>query len=70
MLSHRRESFDDDEIVHRILSFAAFLTGPDPESAARKRDWVDETGRPTGDGRALARAIVDQTGTRTVLRGV
>lgn len=59
---------DDDEIIHRILSFAAFLSGPDPEAAARRRAWMDDAGRPTRDGLELVRAILDQRGTRSSIR--
>ncbi|HKK35213.1 MAG TPA: hypothetical protein VJ994_02875 [Paracoccaceae bacterium] len=61
---------EDAEIARRILSVAHHLVGPDPEGSARLRAWLDERGRPTGDGRALVRALGEQAETRSVVRGI
>ena len=61
---------EEETIRQRILSVAHHLVGPDPETSARHRRWVDEDGRPTGDGVALARALGEQGDTRSMLRTV
>jgi hypothetical protein len=53
----------------RILSFASHLGPRDPETAARGRNWIDETGRPTEEGLGLVRALAEQQATRSVFRG-
>lgn len=65
-----RTPTDDEEVARRILSVAHHLVGPDAEGSARVRAWVDERGRPTGDGRALVRALGEQGATRSAVRGV
>ena len=61
---------DDAEVTRRILSVAHHLVGPDPEGSARVRRWVDESGRPTGEGRELVKALGEQRSTRTAVRNL
>ncbi|MEM1316095.1 MAG: hypothetical protein AAGI51_16180 [Pseudomonadota bacterium] len=64
------DRLDDDAIKRRILTVAHHLVGPDPESAARERDWICDDGRVTEDGRDLARAMGEQGETRSMLRNL
>ena len=61
---------DDAEVTRRILSVAHHLVGPDPEGSARVRRWVDDEGRPTGEGRELVKALGEQRATRTAVRNL
>lgn len=56
----------------RILSFAGHLDSADRDgaSSARARDWIDDAGNPTTEGKLLLRALADQGATRTVFRGL
>lgn len=55
-----------------IIAFASHLENPskDPRHKAQERRWLDEHGRPTNDGLALAAALSDQSGTRTSFRNI
>jgi hypothetical protein len=56
----------------QILAFAGHVgrsDGAEAEEIARRRNWLDAAGRPTGEGLELVEALSDQSQTRTVFRG-
>ena len=60
------------DLTDRILSFAAHCgrQGRSARAVAERRGWIDGAGRPTDEGRALIAALLEQSATRTIFRGV
>lgn len=62
----------DDQIASCILAFATHLAarpgGEAAEGVARDRAWLDQSGRPTPEGRRLLDALLAQRETRGTYR--
>lgn len=58
-----------ENVKEQILALSRQMTrGGRPVDHAKRRGWLDESGRPTKEGRKLVDAMGDQSGTRTVFR--
>ncbi len=57
--------------LHTLIFFAQQMTYAEPYcgwSVARSRGWLTDDGSITETGREVANALIDQRGTRSVLR--
>ena len=70
LLDHKNVAAPDDLSV--VLGFTQMLSGggnvDEVSRLATDRGWLDVSGRLTGAGDQLARALLQQSGTRTIFR--